>query len=92
MTNFHRGDTIRFKGTFYTYAGALQNLSAPPTVTIYDINENSLTSGASTLEGTGIYYYDYEPPDDGTFIFEFSGTLEGKTVIRRKKFTVVFVD
>ena len=87
MTSTHKGDTIRLKASFYTFAGALADPS-DVSVTIYDSSRTVLVTGIPTKEVTGVYYYDYTTPAEGRFPFEFTGTLEGKTILARDGFSV----
>ncbi len=91
MTTYYKGDTIRLKGSFYTWADVLTDLSAAPTVNIYNGEETLLTTGTATKESTGVYYYDYAPSSVGNYIYEFSGTSASAAMIRRDRFSVVFV-
>ena len=83
----HKGDTIRLKASFYTFAGVL---SDPTTVTIkiYDEGKTLIKSGTPTRESAGIYYYDYTTVADGKMSFEFSGSLEGNAILSRDYFSV----
>jgi hypothetical protein len=91
---FYKGDTIRLKATFYTYADVLSDLSSgSPTLKVYDDHEIlvSTIAPASVTHGTtGVYYYDYTTDRTGKHIYEYSGTLEGSTVLGRGTFNVVF--
>lgn len=92
MTVYAKGDTIRLKAAFYTYAGVLTDLASAPSVTIYTFSDHTtVTTGTGTKESTGTYYYDYTSTAEGSYIYEFSGTLESKTILRRGAFSVGFV-
>lgn len=92
-SRYHKGDTIRLKATFYTFAGAL----ADPTsvvVKVYNSDRQVVAeaSGASVQNpSTGVYYYDYTTDAEGEFVYEFSGLGEGTTILRREVFIVKFV-
>jgi len=85
----HKGDTIRLKASFYTFAGVLAD---PTTVTytVYDDAETVVTTGNATKETTGVYYADYTTTVRGTFSYEFSGTLESKSILSRDYFAVIW--
>ena len=92
MTTYYTGDTIRLTGAFYTFAGVLADLTAAPTVNIYyEDSTTALATGTATKSATGTYYYDYTPATVGDYVYEFSGTSETKAIIRRDRFSVVFV-
>lgn len=91
MTIYHTGDTIRLQATFKTWAGTLSDLTAAPSVKIYDaVKVQQGTTATATKSSTGVYYYEYTASTAGQFTYEFSGTLEGKAVLRRGSFTVGF--
>jgi hypothetical protein len=93
MTYF-KGDTIRLKATFYDFAGSLADLSATPSLKVYDDHEVLLVTAlpASIIHpSTGVYYYDYTLTQTGKLTFEFAGTLETNAVLARQSFTSVFV-
>jgi hypothetical protein len=83
----HNGDTIRLKATFYTFAGVLSN---PTTVTckVYNTNKNIMATLTPVYSSVGVYYADYTTAIEGMFTYEFSGTLEGSTILSRGSFTV----
>lgn len=92
-SRYHKGDTIRLKATFYTFAGVLAD---PTGVTVKIYNEArqvvDQASGASiTNPSVGVYYYDYTTDAEGEFTYEFSGLGEGTTILRRGVFVVKFV-
>jgi hypothetical protein len=92
---YYKGDTLRLKATFYTYAGDLSDLSSgSPTLKIYDDHEiliETVLPASVVHDTTGVYYYDYTTDRSGKHTYEYSGTLEGKTVLGRGTFNVVFV-
>lgn len=79
------GDTVRLTASFYDFSDVL----ADPTdikITVYDGKRNKLVDAATAIKSsTGVYYYDYTLPSTGfdPLIYEFSGTLEGTTVLGR---------
>jgi len=85
----HKGDTIRLKASFYTFAGVLADPSAV-TYTVYDSDRDVVVTGTATKESTGVFYYDYTTTDVGDYTFEFSGTLETKTILSRDEFSVAW--
>jgi hypothetical protein len=87
MTIYHKGDTIRLKASFYTFAGVLADPSTV-TCTIYDSGGVVVTTGSATKETTGVFYYDYTTTTKGDFSFEFTGTLETKPILSRDYFSV----
>lgn len=75
------GDSTRLKGSIYNYAKSLADPENPVTVKIYShIGNKLLETGEATRETTGIYYYDYAPPEDipGDLVYEFATVHEGK--------------
>ena len=44
----------------------------------------------ATKDTTGVYYFDYTTTALGSFSFEFSGTLEGKAILSRECFVVIW--
>ena len=90
------GDTVRIIGTFRTFAGTLSNLASNPTLKIYDSSEvlvATIASGDITNDSTGVYHYDYTlPATAGGYFAEFSGTLEGKAIVRRVPIVVSFAE
>ena len=94
MTDYNSGDTVRLTAMFYNWAGVLADTLTLPTIKIYDKNETLLTTipGASvTKSATGTYYYDYTPPDKGLYVYEFAGTQDSTTILRRASFNTKFV-
>ena len=83
----HKGDTIRLKASFYTFAGDLANPSAV-TAKVYDANHVLSATLVATYESTGVYYADYTTVLEGNFSYEFAGTLESKTILSRSTFIV----
>jgi hypothetical protein len=89
-TQVHKGDTIRLKASFYTFAGVLAD-PASVTCTVYDNSETPIIEPAvATKDSTGVYYFDYTTTALGSFSFEFSGTLEGKAILSRECFVVIW--
>jgi hypothetical protein len=88
-TSVHKGDTVRLKASFYTFAGVLAD---PTTVsyTVYDDAETVIVTGTASKESTGVYYYDYTTTVRGVFSYEFNGTLETKTILSRDYFAVIW--
>lgn len=79
------GDTVRLTASFYSFSNALAD-PANVKITIYDGRKTKLVDGvAATKSSTGIYYYEYLVPSTGfdPLTYEFSGTLEGSTVLGR---------
>jgi len=95
MTDYQTGDTVRIQATFSNFAGAIADLAANPTLKIYDDDETLVTTvtGASlTHPSTGVYYYDYTlPTTKGAYYYEFSGTVDSTTILRRGKLVVGFI-
>jgi len=83
----HKGDTIRLKASFYTFAGALAN---PESVTckVYNNSRNLMATPTAVYSSTGIYYADYTTAIEGMFTYEFTGTLEGSSILSRDGFVV----
>ncbi len=86
MTVVTIGNTVRLQASFYDWGG---NLADPADVTlrIYDHKKQQLGDDITTdisNPSAGVYQYEYTVPDVPMFYYEFSGTLEGKTVVYRK--------
>ena len=83
----HKGDTIRLKASFYTFADVLAD---PTSVTakVYDKNHVLSATLTPVNESTGVYHADYTTVLEGTFSYEFAGTLESKTILSRSTFIV----
>lgn len=94
MTYFSE-DTIRLKVEFKDFIG---NYADPTDIALkicdaaHNQVGNDITIGAGEKVNTGIYEYDYTVPA-GTeeFIYEFSGTLNGSTVLGRSSVDTEFV-
>jgi hypothetical protein len=95
MSKIYQGDTVRLKASFYNFAGALADPDAGTvTLRIYDAGRTLLETVANssiTKSSTGVYYYDYTTTAAGDLSYEFSGTLEGSTVLGRQMFEVEWV-
>ena len=90
------GDTVRFTVEFKDFS----SVYADPTniiLKIYDKHRRQVGSNISITEShkisTGNYSYDYTVPSnvDEYIIYEISGTLEGTTILDRKKLEVEFI-
>jgi len=93
------GDTIRLKVSFRDYAippavGALVDPDDNEAIwTLYDIDENELSTGTGTRESLGVYYSDWTAPasdEDVSYWFEFKGLFNEKPQLKRVKLTVRF--
>jgi hypothetical protein len=95
MNVYQKEDTILLEAKFYTFAGELSDLLADPTIKIYkaDSREDATPEGAKTSRASkGTYDYYLTLTEEGKFIYEFSGTLEDKTIARRGSFEVRWTD
>ena len=88
-----RGDTVKLTAVFRDWGGELVN---PDNVGLKIYNARQVEVYSASLsdmdaESLGSYCHFYTPENDGFYIYEFSGTLDGNTVLRRKDFEVKFV-
>ena len=92
---FQTEDGIRLSATFKNFAGVAADLTAPPTLKIYNADKVLLTTIAGTSlvhPSTGYYYYDYTTSaTEGIYYAEFAGTGESVPISRRGYFFVGFV-
>jgi len=81
------GSTITLKATFPDSAGDLQELENV-VVKIYAPGKVLLKTIPATKISTGVYTADYTIPEDkeGQFDYEFSGSLESRTIVGRSSF------
>ena len=81
------GDTIKLQAEFYDWNGNPATTTST-VLKIYDIRKAVIVTATPSLVGTGKYEYQYTIPQlsGNTFYYEFSGTLEGKPIVSRKKF------
>lgn len=89
---YQTGDTIRVTDTFYNFSGVLTDLSAAPSVKVYQADK--VTQSGSTItatkSGTGTYYADVTlPTTEGIYYIEFSGTAADAKVVRHAEAFVV---
>ena len=87
------GDTVRLSAVFKDWAGDLVNPDNVR-VKIYDARQQEVTSaylGEQNRSSLGHYFWFYTPQIEGFFIYEFSGELDGNTVLRRRDCEVKFV-
>lgn len=93
------GNTIRLTATFKNFAGVLTDVTGDAvTVRIlqstdpFDQIGSDITTGIVKVS-TGVYRLDYTIPLDSprSFIYEFSGDVEGSTELGRKKVSVTFI-
>ena len=95
MSNYIQGDTVKLGARFYSWTGALQDLTGVA-VKIYDaggVQIGSTISGADiTRESVGYYTHKYTLPlGYSTLIYEFSGTdTEGKVQLSRARLAPIF--
>jgi hypothetical protein len=90
---YQTGDTIQVTERFYSFAGVLTDLSAPPTVKVYSADKVTVVStGSSTKTSTGTYQASVILPlTEGIYYIEFSGTATDATPIyHREAITVKF--
>lgn len=92
---YQTGDTIRLKATFKSFAGNVCDLESPPTLKVYNSYKEVIDTIAGTSlthSSTGVYYYDYTlPTTEGEYMYEFSGTVESTTILRRGYIKVGFL-
>lgn len=86
------GDTIRVTDRFYNFSLVLTDLSAAPSVKVYQADK--VTQSGSTITATkastGTYYADVTlPTTEGIYYIEFSGTAADAKAIRHAEAFVV---
>ena len=89
---YQTSDTIRVTDTFYNFSGVLTDLSAAPSVKMYQADK--VTQSGSTItatkSATGTYYADVTlPSTEGIYYIEFSGTAADATAIRHAEAFIV---
>lgn len=89
---YQLGNTVRLMGTFTDWQGTPtdcddENVS----VTIFNAWGKTVEAGQASPMMNGQYFYDYITTAEGTFIAEFSGTLNTFKTYTRSKFYVLFV-
>ena len=91
---YQTGNTIRVTDTFYSFAGVLTDLSAAPSVKMYEADKTtqSGTTITATKSATGTYYADVTlPTTEGIYYIEFSGTaVDAKAIRHAEAFVVKF--
>jgi hypothetical protein len=93
MSVYKTGDTVRFIGAFYTFAGVLTDLAAAPSVKVYNADKTTQvgTTVTATKASTGTYYADITLPiTEEIYYIEFSGTSEGTAIVQRMMVPVKF--
>jgi len=89
---YQTGDTIRVTERFYNFSSVLTDLSAAPSVKMYEADKVT-QSGATitaTKSATGTYYADVTlPSTEGIYYIEFSGTAADATAIRHAEAFIV---
>jgi hypothetical protein len=86
------GDTIQVTDSFYNFSGVLTNLSAAPSVKVYQ--SDKVTQVGSTITSTYVSAGTYKasvtlPTTEGIYYIEFSGTATDATLIRHAEAFVV---
>ena len=88
------GDTIEVTEPFYSFGGSLTDLSANPTVKVYNPDKTTTVTTTITVShvSTGIYAAVVTlPTAEGIYYIEFSGTAADGTAIRHAEaYTVKF--
>jgi hypothetical protein len=96
---FNTGDTVRIMGTFNdwgTPGGDLGDLIDPDTITI-NIRQSKAVAptitATPTRDSLGVYYYDWDTPaENGYWVIEFVGVLDGHTMVSRQKVSVKYLN
>lgn len=86
------GDTIRVTDRFYNFSLVLTDLSAPPSVKVYQADKVTQvgTTISATKASTGTYYADVTlPTTEGIYYIEFSGMAADAKAIRRAEAFIV---
>ncbi len=86
------GDTIQVTDKFYNFSGVLTDLSAAPSVKVYQADKSTQvgTTITSTKVSTGTYKASVPlPSTEGIYYIEFSGTAADATAIRHAEAFVV---
>jgi hypothetical protein len=89
------GDTVRLTAKFKKFDGTLDD-PTDITLKVYDGNLQILSTiniESGNKVATGEYKYDYTIPDVKTNIlfYEFSGTLEGSTIVGRDSISIKWI-
>lgn len=88
MRTFEVDSTVRFLVKYKDFSG-LKVDPTSPAITIVDSAGNiEVNAQTPTKEETGIYYYDWKPTEQDTYVVIFVGVIEGKTATGRNKFKV----
>lgn len=89
---YQTGDTIQITDKFYNFSGVLTDLSAPPSVKVYQADKATQvgTTGTATKTATGTYKTAVTlPTTEGIYYIEFSGTAADATLIRHAEAFIV---
>jgi hypothetical protein len=88
------GDTIQVTEPFYSFAGILANLAAPPSVKVLGADKVTQVGSTKTATnvGTGLYACAVTlPTTEGLYYIQFSGTATDATVVSHtEEITVKF--
>lgn len=92
MADYEVGDTIRVRAVFRDWTAEGGPLGAAVTATdvkvnLYHADQAELASDLVPVnEGVGTYYYDWTLPlEAGSYFIEFTGQVNGKTQLSRRK-------
>jgi hypothetical protein len=89
---YQTGDTIQVTDTFYNFSGVLTDLSAAPSVKVFQADKVTQVgaTGTSSKTATGTYAASVTlPTTEGIYYIEFSGTAADTTAIRHAEAFIV---
>ena len=89
---YQTGDTIQVTDTFYNFSGVLTDLSAAPSVKVWQADKTTQVGIAvtATKTTTGTYAAPITlPTTEGIYYIEFSGTAADTTAIRHAEAFIV---
>ena len=88
---YQTGDTIKVTDKFYNFSGTLTDLSAAPTVKVYEADKVTVAlTTTSTQASTGTYYASVTVPlTEGIYYISFEGTAADATPIYHREAVIV---
>lgn len=90
---FQEGNAIRFSSKFFDW----ENRAVDPVLVkfiLYDARYNKLheqSIGQENRTDVGCYFYDFVPPNTGTFYYEFYGEINGLPSLKRTAINILKV-